>query len=28
VKEFSSAILAKKLELIYNSVSSSERGKR
>ena len=27
-KEFSSAILAKKLELIYNSVSSSERGKR
>ena len=28
VNEFSSAILAKKLELIYNSVSSSERGKR
>lgn len=28
VREFSSAILAKKLELIYNSVSSSERGKR
>ena len=28
VSEFSSAILAKKLELIYNSVSSSETGKR